>query len=342
MNCTNYDFLRLVVILRNIITIIKIAVPVIILVIGVIDLLKIVTAGTPEAVKEAVKTLTYRFLAGVAIFFLPSIVGAFMNLVSDYSSAKSTYKTCVENSKDLNHYKQLKEEKKTAEKAERERKQSEVDALKKEQVSMIKAAEAIKQKYKQSTTNEGSFIGAKYDLSDADIEFLAKASLCENNFEEAIAIGASQIVNRYELYNNGSESIVDYVKRSQWWQCVNEDTDRGVTEQAKSTVKDVIVLGNRALPPYIDEQDCPSCPCTSNDCRGCSNGYCICSVTTNGTTYTSPSDLINHSIYSRDNSKIKNGWGADYTYFTHACSGDCDIYGYTQGALDKYNRLNGS
>lgn len=336
MECTNYDFLRLIVILRNLITIAKIAIPVILMVIGVVDLLKIVTAGTPEAVKEAVKKLALRFVAGAVIFFLPSIVHAFMGLVSDYSDARNTYKTCVENSKNLDYYKQLKEEKKAQEKAEREAKTREAAELRKEQVAAIKATEETKKKYDNSTPSDGTHMGTKHELSDSDISFIAGVALCEED-EAGVKASASQIVNRYELFAPSGKSIADYVRTSGWWSCAKNP--RSATESAKSTVKNVIVLGNRMFPPYVDEHDCYNC----NDSNYCGNGNKgdICYLKTNGNIENSMSAIKNHASYKQDQTVIGNVYGSSYTFYAFGCD-NCDPFGYTASSKAKYDSLNNS
>ena len=338
IDCTDYDFLRIVSALRTLITIVKIVVPLIIIVMGMLDFFKIVTEGTPEATKKAAQTLLIRIVAGIMIFFLPSIIDTFMGFVNGYSDAQNTYSTCIENSKNLNYYKDLKEEKIAIKKKERQEARAAAEKQRKEQENAAIAAMKTKETYNSNTTTDGTFILTKHEISDADIAYIASVSLCEQGKEEGVAAEASQIVNRYELYGKSSETIKQYIIRSKWWQCANDGSKRKATEESKSAVKNVIALGNRVLPPYVDEQDCPSCKCSNY----CSNGLCVCSVTTNGTTHTAPSEIKSHDTYVQDKSRVVNDWKENYTYYTHACSGDCDIFGYTDSALERYKKLNGS
>lgn len=62
----------------------KVAIPFIIIFLGMLDFGKAVTAEKPEEIKASAKRLLYRAIAGILIFFIPNIVvwvfGAIVNL----------------------------------------------------------------------------------------------------------------------------------------------------------------------------------------------------------------------------------------------------------------------
>lgn len=93
--CENVLLLVIFNIVDKIILVAKIALPIIIMVMGVIDFLKSVTDGNPETIKKELMALLYRFLASVAIFFLPTIVNSAMNLVNSYD--KENNASCLLN-----------------------------------------------------------------------------------------------------------------------------------------------------------------------------------------------------------------------------------------------------
>ena len=78
----------------NIVNILQIAIPVIIILLGTIDLGKAVMAGDDKKIKEAQKMLLMRLIYGVAIFFVVIIVKVVFGLVAD-SGAQTTGK-CFE------------------------------------------------------------------------------------------------------------------------------------------------------------------------------------------------------------------------------------------------------
>ena len=82
----------------NIINILQIAIPVIIVLLGTIDLGKAVMAGEDKKIKEAQKMLLMRLIYGVAIFFIVVIVQIIFGLVADQgASTSSTCFACVAN-----------------------------------------------------------------------------------------------------------------------------------------------------------------------------------------------------------------------------------------------------
>lgn len=65
-----------------IVLILKIGIPIILIVLGMVDLGKAVISSDDKAISKAVGTLTKRFIAAVIIFFVPSIVSAVFKMVT--------------------------------------------------------------------------------------------------------------------------------------------------------------------------------------------------------------------------------------------------------------------
>jgi hypothetical protein len=74
----------------------KIVIPIILIIFGMLDLGKAVIASKDDEIKKAMKSLAMRAIAAVVIFFIPTIVGLVMGLVSNFSSsgAESDYNVC--------------------------------------------------------------------------------------------------------------------------------------------------------------------------------------------------------------------------------------------------------
>lgn len=68
-------------------TIVKVAIPFIIIAYGIIDLGKAVTASKEDEIKTAAKRLLYRAIAGVCIFFVPSIVLWLFGTVDEFNNS---------------------------------------------------------------------------------------------------------------------------------------------------------------------------------------------------------------------------------------------------------------
>lgn len=74
----------------------KIVIPIIIIIFGMLDLGKAVVASKDDEIKKSVKQLALRAIAGIVIFFLPTLVGAVFGLVGEFSSDpyKAEYEIC--------------------------------------------------------------------------------------------------------------------------------------------------------------------------------------------------------------------------------------------------------
>ncbi len=68
----------------------KIAIPIIIIALGMFDFGKAVVAEKEDEVKKQTKRLLYRAIAGVVIFFIPSLVMWLFGAISTYSSDKES------------------------------------------------------------------------------------------------------------------------------------------------------------------------------------------------------------------------------------------------------------
>lgn len=76
----------------------KIVIPIIIILFGMIDLGKAVVASKDDEIKKSVKSLVMRAIAGIVIFFIPTLVGAIFSLVGEFGSEEyqAEYKICSE------------------------------------------------------------------------------------------------------------------------------------------------------------------------------------------------------------------------------------------------------
>lgn len=67
-------------------TIFKIAIPFVIIFYGILDLGKAVTAAKDDEIKTSAKRLLFRAIAGVAIFFVPTLILWLFGAVDDFKS----------------------------------------------------------------------------------------------------------------------------------------------------------------------------------------------------------------------------------------------------------------
>lgn len=82
----------------NVLTVFKIVIPLLIIIFGMIDLGKAVVASKDDEVKKAIKQLAFRAVAGVIIFFVPTLVSFVFSLVAvngDNPDADNNCVTCI-------------------------------------------------------------------------------------------------------------------------------------------------------------------------------------------------------------------------------------------------------
>ena len=72
----------------------KIVIPIVIIVFGMIDLGKAVVASKDDEIKKSIKSLAFRAVAGIIIFFIPLLVGAIFSLVGEWQDLKPEYDKC--------------------------------------------------------------------------------------------------------------------------------------------------------------------------------------------------------------------------------------------------------
>lgn len=72
----------------------KIAIPLLLIIFGMIDLGKAVIGSKEDDIKKATSSLIRRAIAAIVIFFVPTIVGAIFGLVSGFSENEEDYKVC--------------------------------------------------------------------------------------------------------------------------------------------------------------------------------------------------------------------------------------------------------
>ncbi len=86
-------------IVKNVFDVIKIAIPIVLILFGTIDLGKAVMAGDEKEIKAATQMLVKRAIAAVAVFLLVTVVTLLTGLVK--TEGGSTWKTCWDQSSAL-------------------------------------------------------------------------------------------------------------------------------------------------------------------------------------------------------------------------------------------------
>ena len=79
-----------------VITVIQIVVPILLILMGSIDMVKAVMAGKDDEIKKAQGTLIKRVIAAIIVFFIPLLVQLMLGLIPvGDSNAGVTFKDCI-------------------------------------------------------------------------------------------------------------------------------------------------------------------------------------------------------------------------------------------------------
>ncbi|MBR3210755.1 MAG: hypothetical protein IKF71_02325 [Bacilli bacterium] len=146
--------------------------------------------------------------------------------------------------------------------------------------------------------------GAKYNLSDSDLAFLAYVAKREQGSIEGAKLELSLMANLYEKNKSKYSSVVDYVKRSGWFGSRSTSSYTYPGDSYVAVARDVLSEGNRYLASNVVEHDCLS------DITRISTG--------------SKSDKSN---YIPGQTIIYNRYGAKYVFVGFAPNGG-DPFGY--------------
>ena len=96
--CANEGVQTLFSILGIGVTAIKIAIPIILIIWGMLDMGKAVTSGKDDEIKKQLVTFLKRAIAAILVFFIPSIVGLIMQIINNNltDSGACGYSQCVQ------------------------------------------------------------------------------------------------------------------------------------------------------------------------------------------------------------------------------------------------------
>ena len=97
------DMLVIMSVVKSILTVIQIAVPVLLIIMGSLDLMKAVMAGKEDEIKKAQNTFVKRAIAAIIVFFIPLIVSLIIGLLpagTTSSGVELNYKACWNASED--------------------------------------------------------------------------------------------------------------------------------------------------------------------------------------------------------------------------------------------------
>ena len=253
--CTNPDILKVIYFFQLILDIIKIIIPIGLIVMGMIDFSKSVITSDENAQKKNTSLFVKRLIYGVLVFIVPWIVETLMIWLGNITE-EVNFTDCLENTEYIEHYEQLNKQKEVPTQT----------SLIKELTEANKSEEkSLKDGKKEGTSTDGTFIGTKYNLTDEQLKGIARLCQQEQGTPKGAAAEASLMANLFELngskYGQGADGLYNYVKKSGWFYNASHymSQTNSLNKDVYTAVHEVLILGKRTLPVYINEHDCIDC-----------------------------------------------------------------------------------
>ncbi len=323
MLCENILFLRLLSIFNTAMKIGRFIVPILLITKLTLDVYHQIIDINDQSAKEKI---IKRVSACVIIFLIPTIVNIFLGFLETITNMKFNYSECNANIKNISYY----IEKKELEEKLLYEKESSENALK-YQKAMQELDEQIKKNAANSSSDEASVIGQKYNLSNKELKQLCGVAKAEQGSIKGAKAEASLMANLYELLPSYSryykKGLVNYVRNSGWFANAGTHMSQGCPSGYLDAVRDVLVNGNRTLPLYVNE----------HDCIGCGD---VLYITTNGKSanknkrkdYIEDKTFV-YTVYKKNDS-------VKYWIFQSFPDVRSDPFGYTFDAKEKLAKLN--
>lgn len=345
--CDSYLIVKVFSMVNILLLIAKIGLPIILIVGGTIDFIKLGFNGSQDDFKKGLQKLGIRLLAVFMIFFLPTIVNIVMNLYSNYGGYPNPMCIFKVNKQDAenilinNATKAVYNAETTLNQYAYDTASGYVETLKdgqekndlrqrlanvKSQISAINKGNAVPplsviSDYDNYTSPSGKVIkGQAYQITDEQIKQLTGACVGEQGSNiNAIKYEASLMCNLTDESNEFS-NVYNYVTNSGWFAGSTlatatasppKDTVNGtkITNDMISAVKDVIVNGNRVTD--ANEHDCFGDIMKLVNLETCESHT---SSGDNGMCGTHDTYIKNRSNYKAGVTVIYNKYGAIYLF----------------------------
>ncbi len=358
--------LNIFMILGYLINVLKILIPVFLIMTSFISLGKALF-NKDKISSEIISRLITKIAIGLLIFFVPSLIKSSYTLINSNieGNLKNNFTKCFDNPTScadmIKGLKEL-EEKSVKEKTDYIAKIKE-SAKKKIEEKALEDGKKVNIPTPPSmpiTSNNpnnkvgtygdaedpptGTIVGQKYNLTEEQLKFLAMIAQKEQGSLAGTKAEASLMANLFESksdkyrkkFGTGGKGLYNYVLNSGWFSNTKKYLNNysKLKQSSIDAVRDVLVGGNRTLPPYV----------TNHYFRNC-YGVCfnnikgdICKLVLDGNTYETINDIMNNSLYRKDKTQIysRYGKGRSYWIFYSFPAPNSDPFGYYEGNYRRY------
>lgn len=190
---------------RSIITIIQIAVPILLIIMGSVDLLKVVFSSENDELGKSVRKLIFRFIGAVAIFFVILIVKLVLQQTSYYTNTTLECITCFTSDKGYCYEYEVENADYTSEKEAADKAREEL-AARREEARKNNAEKAEEERKKNENNNKNNNNGnSTVTLTGGTYSEQAFNYLVAKGWTKQAAAGA--IGNMFQETNCGGSDI---------------------------------------------------------------------------------------------------------------------------------------
>ncbi len=78
----------------RIVLVVKILIPIIIIALGIVDFFRAIIGSKDDEIKKSARSLLFRIISGVVIFFIPTIVSVVFSFIDDFAHIKGDFDAC--------------------------------------------------------------------------------------------------------------------------------------------------------------------------------------------------------------------------------------------------------
>lgn len=96
LSCSNENVMKVLELFSVLFIILKVAIPLIIVILGIISLAKVIISDDQNMLSNAISSLIKKFLIGVFIFFIPTLISTIIGYIDDADNVRSEYRACTE------------------------------------------------------------------------------------------------------------------------------------------------------------------------------------------------------------------------------------------------------
>lgn len=347
--CSSLELVKTFSVLNIFLRIIRVALPLIIIVMTIIGVAGAVTSNDQTKLNAEAKKAGIRILAAIIIILLPSLTRAIFNTFSNYNKEEDAFclfdvtrsdveeileaeasksvdtavltKTYYAYNTAASYVAKVENSSKKAELAAQLKSvKSDIDKAEKERRSTRASNIASAAASLSSSGSDQTFQGTKFNLSDKQIKGLTNMCVREQGSDiNAIKFEASLMGNLADLHK---KDVYTYVRTSGWF---GHDTSlldsprdsvngNKITPEMIAAVKDVLVNGNRTT--EANEHDCFGDITKVVNLDNCSK------VTSSNNGRCNPSNkaIKDRNLYKPGKSVIYNRYGAVYTFLAFPSS----------------------